>query len=72
MPIVTQSITTRMTQSCIKMSSNENYFNVSLIVRDKVTTLRQCPQATTFAERGEPKRIRTEVPLSASSVPARG
>ena len=32
-----------------------------LIVRDKVT--RQCPQTTSFEEKGEPKRIRTEVPL---------
>ena len=32
-------VTTRMT--CIKMGSDENHFNVSLIVRDKVT--RQCP-----------------------------
>ena len=31
------------------------------IVRDKVT--RQCPQITTFEEKGEPKWIRTEVPL---------
>ena len=31
------------------------------LVRDKVT--RQCPQTTTFQEKGEPKRIRTEVPL---------
>ena len=30
-------------------------------VMDKVT--RQCPQTTTFEEKGEPKRIRTEVPL---------
>jgi len=31
-------------------------------VRDKVT--RQCtPQTTTFEEKGEPKQIRTEVPL---------
>ena len=30
--------------SCIKMGSGENHFNVSLIVRDKVT--RQCPQQT--------------------------
>ena len=43
--------------SCIKMSSNESLFNVSLIVTDKVT--RQCPQTTTFEEKGEPKRIRT-------------
>ena len=47
--------------SCIKMGSDESNFNVSLIVRDKVT--RQCPETTTFEENGEPKRIRTEVPL---------
>ena len=46
--------------SCIKMGSDESRFNVSLIVRDKVT--RQCPQTTTFEEKGEPKQIRTEVP----------
>ena len=45
---------------CIKVGSYESHFNVSLIVRDKVT--RQCPQTTTFEEKGEPKRIRTEVP----------
>ena len=37
---------------------------MSLIVRDKIT--RQCPQTTTFEEKGEPKRIRTEVPLLTS------
>ena len=41
--------------SCIKMGSDESYFNVSLIVRNKVT--RQCPQTTTFEEKREPKRI---------------
>ena len=40
--------------SCIKMGSDKSHFNVSLIVRDKVT--RQCPQTTTFEEKGEPKR----------------
>ena len=44
--------------SCIKMGSDESHFNVSLTVGDKVT--RQCPQTTTFEEKGEPKRIRTE------------
>ena len=41
--------------SCIKMGSDESHFNVSLIVRDKVT--RQCPEAETtiFKEKGEPK-----------------
>ena len=48
--------------SCIKVGSDENHFNVSLTVRDKVT--RQCPQTTTFEEKGEPKRIRTEVLLT--------
>ena len=43
------------------MGTDESHFNVSLIVRDKVT--RQSPQTTTFQEKGEPKRIRTEVPL---------
>ena len=48
-------------QNDMKMGSDENHFNVSLIVRDKVT--RQCPQTTTSEENGEPKQIRTEVPL---------
>ena len=52
---------------CIKMGSDESHFNVSLIVRDKVT--RRCPQTTTFEEEGEPKRIRTEVPLPTSLTP---
>ena len=55
------TVTTRMT--CIKMGSDESHFNVSLIVRDKVT--RQCPQTTTFEEKGGPKRYRTEaLPLT--------
>ena len=44
--------------SFIKMGSDESHFNVSLMVRDKVT--RRCPQTTTSEEKGEPKRIRTE------------
>ena len=55
--------------SCIKMGSDESHFNVSLIVRDKVTRL--CPQTTTFEEKGEPKRTRTEVPLLTSLTPYR-
>ena len=55
---------TRMT--CIKVGSEENHFNVSLIVRDKVT--RPCPQTATFEEKGEPKRYRTEV-LPLTSLP---
>ena len=53
---------------CIKVGSDESHFNVSLIVRDKVT--RQCPQ-TTFEDKGEPKRIQTEVPLLTSLTPYR-
>ena len=55
--------------SCIKMGSDESHFNVSLIVRDKVT--RQCSQTTPFEEKGEPKRIRTEVPLLTNLTPCR-
>ena len=55
--------------SCIKMGINESHFNVALIVRDKVR--RHCPQTTTFEEKGEPKRIRTEVPLLTSLKPYR-
>ena len=53
----------------IKTGSDESHFNVSLIVRDKVT--RQCPQTTTSEQKGEPKRIRTEVPLLTSTTPYR-
>ena len=38
-------------------------------MRDKVR--RQCPQTTTFEEKGEPKRIRTEIPLLTSITPYR-
>ena len=41
--------------SCIKMGSDESHFNVSLTVKDKVT--RQCPQTTTFEEKGEPNAL---------------
>ena len=54
---------------CIKMGSDESHFTVSLIVRDKVT--RQCPQTTTFKEKGEQKQIGTEVPLLTSLTPYR-
>ena len=42
--------------TCIKMGSDESHFNVSLIVRDKVT--KQCPQTTTFEEKGEQSRFK--------------
>ena len=56
-------------ESYIEMGSDESHFNVLLIVRDKVTI--QCPQTTTFEEKGEPKRMRTEVPLLTSLTPYR-
>ena len=46
---------------CMKMGSDESRFNVSLIVRGKVT--RQCPQITTCEERREPKQGRTDIVL---------
>ena len=56
--------------SCIKMGGDESHFNVSLIVRDKVT--RQCPQTTAFfEEKGEPKRNLTEDLLLTSLTPYR-
>ena len=55
--------------SCIKMGSYGSHFNVSLAVRYKVA--RQCPQITSFEEKGELKRIRTEVPLLTSLTPYR-
>ena len=55
--------------SCIKMGNDESHFNVSLIVWDKVT--RQSAQTTAFEEKGEPKQIRTEVPLLTSLTPYR-
>ena len=55
--------------SCIKMGRDESHFNVSLIVKDQVT--RQCPETTIFEEKGEPKRVRTEVPPLTSLTPYR-
>ena len=53
--------------TCIKVGSDESHFNVSLMVRDKVT--RQCAQTSTFEENGEPKWFRTEVPQLTSLTP---
>ena len=46
--------------TCIKMGSDESHFNVSLIVRDKVTKT-VSTNHNLFEEKGEPKRYRTEV-----------
>ena len=50
--------------SCIKKGSNKNHFNVSFIVRDKVTIKTVSTKHNLFEEKGEPKRYRTEVLLS--------
>ena len=52
------TVTTRMT--CIKMGSDESHFNVSLIVRDKVT--RQCPQTTTFEKKRRAEAVSNRGP----------
>ena len=57
------TVTTRMTPA-LKWAAMR-----ALIVRDKVS--RQCPQTTTFEEKGEPKQIRTEAPLLTSLTPYR-
>ena len=53
--------------SYINIGSDESHFNVSLIVRDKVTGLR--PQTTAFEKGGEPKRNGAEVLPLASLTP---
>ena len=60
----------RQNDSCIKMGRDESHFNVSSIVRGKVT--RQCPQTTTvFEEKEEPKQNRAEALLLTSLTPYR-
>ena len=49
------TVTTRMTPALRWACSDERHFNVSFIVRDKVT--RQCSQTTTLEEKGEPKGV---------------
>ena len=53
------TVTTRMT--CIKMSSNESHFNVSLIVRDKV--IRRERRAEAVSNRGPSAYQPTVLPL---------
>ena len=46
--------------SCIKMGRDESRFNVSLIVRAKVTIKTVSLDHNLFEEKGEPKRNRAE------------
>ena len=69
-PIATLSSLTTKVDSSIKVGSDESPFNVSLIVRDKVT--KQYPQTTTFEQKEGPKPIRTWArPLLTSRTPYR-
>ena len=56
--------------SCIRMGSDESHFNVSLIVTEKSQDSVHA-ETTIFEEKGEPKRIRTDVPLLTSLMPYR-
>ena len=56
--------------SCIKMGCDKSRFNVSLIVRDKVTN-KTVSTDHNFEEKGEAKRNRTEVLLLTSLTPYR-
>ena len=60
---------TPRTTPALRWAAMRALLNVSLIGRDKVT--RQCPQTTTFEEKGDPKQIRTHVPLLTSLTPYR-
>ena len=53
--------------SCIRMGGDENHFNVSLVVRDKVT--KQSTNHNLFEEKGEPKQNRAEALLLTSLTP---
>ena len=55
---------------CIKVGSDESHFNVSLIVRDKVTRTVSTDH-NRFEEKGKPKQYRTEVLLLTSLMPYR-
>ena len=53
--------------SCIKTGSDESHFNVSLIVRDSHKTVSGTDHNLS-KEKGQPKRIRTEVKALPTSL----
>ena len=57
--------------SCIKMGSDESHFNVSLIVREKVTRRCMSTNHNLSEEKGETKRNRAVALLLASLTPYR-
>ena len=52
--------------SCIKMGSDGIHFNVSLVVRDKVSHTSASTKHNLFEEKGQPKRNRAETVLLTS------
>ena len=62
------TVITRMTPES-KMGSAESHFNVSLIVRDKVTRQLVSTNHDPFEEKGERKRNRAEALLLTSLTP---
>ena len=56
--------------SCIKMGSDERHFSVS-VESDGQSHKTVSTNPNLFEEKGEPKRIRTEVPLLTSLTPYR-
>ena len=64
------TVTTRMTDSCIKMGSDESHFNVS-IGNDGQSHRTVSTNHNLFEEKGEPKRDRTEVLPLTSLTPYR-
>ena len=62
------AVTTRMT-SALRWASMRAILMFHSCEGQTVT--RQCPQTTAFEEKGEPKQIRTKVPLLTSLTPYR-
>ena len=66
---MTFTVTTTRNDSCIKMGSDESRFNVSYCDGQSHKTV--STNHNFFKEKGEPKRILTEVPLLTSLTPYR-
>ena len=56
--------------TCIKIGSDGSHFLCFINFREGQSH-KTVPQTTTFEEKGQPKRIRTEVPLLTSLTPYR-
>ena len=54
---IANAILSHQNDFCIQMGSDESHFSISFTVTVSVREVtRQCPQNTTFEERGEPNR----------------